>query len=281
MTNSPLVTYTQISPNSTNPRNRPITKITIHHVAGNLSLRVLGDIFARKARRASSNYGIDSRGNIGMYVEEKNRAWTSGNAENDHQAITIEISNNGGAPNWPVSDAAYEAAIKLAVDICKRNNIKELKYTGDSKGTLTTHNMFQATQCPGPYLKKRMPAFAEEVTKRLNPPAPKPQPKPEVGDIYVVQKDDTLWAISRKFKVSVDDLVKWNNIKNRDRIFEGQKLRVSDKSYRVHVVKRGDTLWGLAESYLGNGRRHGEIKELNKLDSDTILPEQELLIPNK
>ena len=38
MSNSNLVTYTHISPNRTSPRNKPITKITIHHMAGNLTL---------------------------------------------------------------------------------------------------------------------------------------------------------------------------------------------------------------------------------------------------
>ena len=33
MSNSNLVTYTHISPNRTSPRNKPITKITIHHMA--------------------------------------------------------------------------------------------------------------------------------------------------------------------------------------------------------------------------------------------------------
>ena len=38
MSNSALVSYTKISPNSTNPRNHKIDKITIHHMAGNLSV---------------------------------------------------------------------------------------------------------------------------------------------------------------------------------------------------------------------------------------------------
>ena len=89
MSNSSLVNYTKISPNSNNPRNNKIKKITIHHMAGNLSVESCGNVFQN--REASSNYGIDSNGRVGMYVEEKNRSWCSSNAANDNQAITIEV----------------------------------------------------------------------------------------------------------------------------------------------------------------------------------------------
>lgn len=165
--NSPLVDYIKISPNSTNPRKDKIRKITIHHAAGVASVETLGNIFAPKPRQASANYGIGSDGRIGMYVEEKNRAWTSGNKENDHQAITIEVSNSKSGNPWPVSDNVLNKLIDLCVDICKRNNIDELIYTGDKNGNLTRHNMFQATTCPGPYLQSKFPYIAEEVNKRL------------------------------------------------------------------------------------------------------------------
>ena len=45
---------------------------------------------------------------------------------------------------------------------------------------------------------------------------------------YTVKKGDTLWDISKKYGVTVDDLVKWNSIKNRNKINVGQVLAVSD-----------------------------------------------------
>lgn len=168
MSNSPLVSYTKISPNSNNPRNKPITKITIHHMAGNLSIESCGNIFAKASRKASSNYGIGSDGRIGMYVEEKNRSWCSSSAANDNQAITIEVANDGGAPNWHVSDKALASLIDLCTDICLRNGIARLNFTGDASGNLTQHNYFAATACPGPYLKSKFQYIADEVNKRLN-----------------------------------------------------------------------------------------------------------------
>ena len=43
---------------------------------------------------------------------------------------------------------------------------------------------------------------------------------------YVVKKGDTLSAIAKKFGTSVDKLVNWNKIKNKNIIYPGQKLRV-------------------------------------------------------
>ena len=169
MSNSPLVNYTAISPNSSNPRNNKIKKITIHHMAGNLSVETCGRVFNGKNRQASSNYGIGSDGRVGMYVEEKNRAWTSSSPSNDNQATTIEVANDGGAnTNWHVSDKALAKLIDLCVDICKRNGIASLNYTGDANGNLTRHNMFANTTCPGPYLQSKFPYIASEVNKRLN-----------------------------------------------------------------------------------------------------------------
>lgn len=168
MSNSSLVEYVKLSPNCNKPRNKPITKITIHHMAGFMSVEECGAMFAQSSRQASSNYAIDSTGKVGMYVEEKDRSWCSSSPENDHQAITIEVANSTGAPDWKISDKAMEKLIELCTDICKRNNIEKLNFTGNKNGNLTMHKYFAATACPGPYLESKFPYIAEEVNKRLN-----------------------------------------------------------------------------------------------------------------
>jgi hypothetical protein len=167
MSNSSLISYTKISPNRTSPRKKPIRKITIHHMAGNLTVEQCGAVFAPTSRKASSNYGIGTDGRIGMYVEEKDRAWTSSSPDNDNQAVTIEVANNTLGPNWTVSDKAMASLIDLCVDICKRNGIQRLNFTGDKTGNLTMHCYFKPTLCPGPYLKSKFPYIASEVNKRL------------------------------------------------------------------------------------------------------------------
>jgi hypothetical protein len=168
MANSTLAVYTRISPNKTSPRTNKILKITPHHMAGNLTLEQFGAIVANSARQMSSNYAIESSGRVGLFCEEKDRSWCSSSATNDHQAITIEVANDTGAPNWHVSDKALEALINLCVDISLRaDGIVELDFTGNAKGNLTQHNYFAATACPGPYLKSKFYYIASEVNKRL------------------------------------------------------------------------------------------------------------------
>lgn len=165
MSYSKLVEYVKLSPNCTKLGSKVVTDIVIHHVAGITSLRALGALFADPNRQASANYGIDSEGRIACFVEEENRAWTTGN-EIDYRAITIEVSNCGGAPNWPVSDQAIEAIIALCYDVCRRYSFK-LNFTGDKTGNLHMHKWYANTACPGPYLAGKFAYIAEEVNKRL------------------------------------------------------------------------------------------------------------------
>ena len=159
MSNSPLVSYTKLSPNHSGRRNHVIDTISIHCMAGNGSVETCGALFADPARKASSNYGIGSDGRIALYVEE---------------AITIEVANNGGAPDWPVSDKAYAALLDLLTDICRRNGIKKLLWQGDKaligqveQQNMTVHRWFAAKACPGDYLYRRHGQIAAEVNRRL------------------------------------------------------------------------------------------------------------------
>jgi N-acetyl-anhydromuramyl-L-alanine amidase AmpD len=146
-------------------------------MAGNLSIETCGSVF--QSRQASSNYGIGTDGRVGMYVEEKDRSWASSSPANDHRAVTIEVANSSTGGNWPVSDKAMESLINLCVDICQRNGIPKLNFTGDKSGNLTQHNYFAATACPGPYLKSKFQYIADEVNKRLGGNVKPAEPKEE------------------------------------------------------------------------------------------------------
>lgn len=177
-TNSALVSHTRLSPNCSKPRNHDIDRISIHCVAGNCSVETIGNIFISPTREASSNYGIGTDGRIGMYVEEKNRSWCTSSGANDHRAVTIEVANDSGEPDWHSSDKAVAALIKLCADICKRNGKtkcvwfsdknKALSYT-PKKGEmlLTVHRWFAAKACPGNYLFGKHGYIVTEVNKIL------------------------------------------------------------------------------------------------------------------
>ena len=189
MSNSNLICYTKISPNKTSPRNHKIDTISIHCMAGDLSVETCGNVFAPSSRQASSNYGIGSDGRIAMYVEEKDRSGCTSSASNDNRAVTIEVANDGGAETgWHVSDKAYKALLDLVTDICRRNGIKRLLWKGDKaligqvdKQNMTVHRWFAAKACPGDYLYNLHGQIAAEVNKRLGAqeetPAPAPEPK--------------------------------------------------------------------------------------------------------
>ncbi len=187
-TNSSLVAYTKLSPNKTSPRNHVIDCITIHCMAGNLSVETCGKVFAKTSRQASSNYGVGSDGRIALYVNESDRSWCSSNKANDHRAVTIEVANDGGAPDWHVSDKALDSLINLVADICKRNNIKELKWQGNKaligqidKQNMTVHRWFAAKACPGNYLYNKHSYIAAEVNKILGAHSVTTQPASPVS----------------------------------------------------------------------------------------------------
>lgn len=170
MSNSSLVNYIAWSPNYDSRGGNAIREITIHHMAGNLSVETCGSVF--RSREASAHYGIGSDGRVGQYVDEKYAAWANGNFAANQRAITIEVANNEIGGNWHVSDVALAKCIDLVTDICKRNGIKQLIFTGNTSGNLTAHKMYMATACPGPYLYSKFPYIASEVNKRLGGTTP-------------------------------------------------------------------------------------------------------------
>ena len=130
MSNSSLVNYTRISPNKNSPRNHVIDTITIHCYVGQVTVEDMASWLCNPAAKASCNYGIGSDGRVAMIVEEKDRSWCSSNSANDNRAITIECACDKTHP-YAINDTVYSKLIELCTDICRRNNIKELKWRAD------------------------------------------------------------------------------------------------------------------------------------------------------
>ena len=190
MSNSPLVSYTKISPNKTSPRNHKIDTVTIHCVVGQCSVETLGNIFAPASRQASANYGIGVDGRVGMYVEEKDRSWCSSNAANDHRAITIEVASDTTEP-YAVNAKAYATLIDLLVDICQRNGITKLVWSTNKADrvnhkngcNMTVHRDYANKSCPGTYLYERHSQIASEVNKRLGSTTTSPELEKPATDV--------------------------------------------------------------------------------------------------
>lgn len=202
MSNSPLVSYTKLSPNHSGQRTRKIDRITPHCVVGQCSVERLGDIFLPASREASCNYGIGADGRVGMYVEEKNRSWCSSSNANDQRAVTIECASDGAEP-YAFRDVVYQSLITLCVDICKRNGKTKLLWLEDKDKTLaytpapdemvlTVHRWFANKSCPGNWMYARMGDLAEKVTAQLSTGTD------EEDDDMDINKFKELWREMRK-----------------------------------------------------------------------------------
>ena len=183
-TNSPLVSYTKLSPNHSGKRTHSIDRITPHCVVGQCSVETLGNVFASPSREASCQYGIGVDGRVGMYVEEKNRSWCSSSNANDQRAVTIECASDATHP-YAFKDVVYQKLIALCVDICKRNGKKKLLWLGGKGSTakdkvacenytpasdemfLTAHRFYANKACPGDWMYARMGDLAKKVTEQL------------------------------------------------------------------------------------------------------------------
>lgn len=193
---SPLAIYESLSPNCTTPRNKIIRRLTPHCVAGNLSMETTLNLSTFKnynsKNGASCSYAIGSDGRIGLGVSEENRPWTSSSSINDHQAITFEISNIGGAPDWRMSDEAINSWMNLAVEICEYYGYRKINYqtkpesvTGstaiekwlaswmkDDEMIVTLHRWYANKACPGEYFIRQIPWIVKEINKRLGGMSP-------------------------------------------------------------------------------------------------------------
>lgn len=93
--------------------------------------------------------------------------------------------------------------------------------------------------------------------------------------IHTVTHGDTLWAISRKYGSTVDNIKAWNGLSSNV-IVVGQKLIVKKSNPQtVHTVVKGDTLWALSKKY---GSTVDNIKSWNGLKSDTLSIGQKLVV---
>lgn len=176
-TNSPLVAYTKLSPNHSGQRTHKIDRISPHCVVGQCTAEGLGDWFYAASTQASSNYGIDKNGKVGLYVEEKNRSWCTSSNANDQRAITIECASDTAEP-YTMYEVVYAKLIELCADICKRNGKKKLLWFADKDKSLsyepkddemliTVHRWFANKSCPGNWLYARLGDLAAKVTTQL------------------------------------------------------------------------------------------------------------------
>ena len=154
-----------------------IHNIIIHHMAGVMTAGACRNSLA--SRGVSAHYAVGSDGVVLNMVKESDQSWASGDGVNNGskgncKGISIETSNSGGAPNWPVSDATFALLVELVRDIATRNNLLPLKVGSNLFG----HRDCSATACPGPYLYPKLQELADKVNAGASTPGPSPTSTP-------------------------------------------------------------------------------------------------------
>ena len=128
---------------------------------------------------------------------------------------------------------------------------------------------------------KNYERYAEGVVKAVADYKGIDYKPPVVRDTYKVQRGDTLWNISKKFNISVDELKKINNL-DSNLLYIGEELKlpsyetVTDSNI-TYIVSKGDTLYSIAAK---NEISVNDLKKYNNLTSDNLYIGQELNIPS-
>ena len=130
-------------------------------------------------------------------------------------------------------------------------------------------------------IKNNWEDLAEAVTKAIVEYAGGTYQAPAGSNYYTVKSGDSLWSISKKFGISVDELKQANNLTS-NLLSVGQNLYIPSKETDVttgeYVVVSGDTLYGIAQKY---GTTVDNLKSINNLTTDSLAVGQILKVPTE
>lgn len=97
---------------------------------------------------------------------------------------------------------------------------------------------------------------------------------------YIVKNGDSLYSIARSNNMTVDELKSLNNLTSNI-LSIGQKLIISSGSNvpnNVYVVKKGDTLWSIANNF---NVSVNDLKNANNKSNNSLSIGEQLIIPGK
>ena len=124
-------------------------------------------------------------------------------------------------------------------------------------------------------LEDYVEGVVEALTTYLNYPYTPPN---ATKDYYIVQKGDTLYSISRKFNIPIEEIIRINNLTSNTLSINQILYLVDNNDYDTYIVKKGDSLWSISKKY---NIPVNELIEINNLSNLTLQINQELLVPKK
>ena len=98
------------------------------------------------------------------------------------------------------------------------------------------------------------------------------------SDTYIVKKGDSLYSIAEKYDTTVNELKKLNNLISND-LSIGQKLQLPQnaKQNNVYTVKKGDSLYSIAQRF---NTTVDNLKRINNLNNNILQRGEQLKISN-
>lgn len=199
-------------------------------------------------KKGDTLYSISKKQNIPIDTIIKLNNLTSSNLEIGQQLKLKSDSNNSSNKNQYIvqrGDTLYSIALKNNTTVDKLRELNNL-----NTNTLTI----------GQILALPIETNIEEY------------------DIYIVKKGDSLWSISRKFNIDINDLIELNNL-NDLTLQINQSILVPKQQENIetdiYIVKKGDTLWSISNKL---NIPVQTLKELNNLNSNLLKVNQQLKI---
>ena len=137
--------YMRVAAGFTNGRPYGISGVTVHHMAGNLTLEQCKA--ALDSNGTGAHYGV-AGGRVAQFVDDYNRAWACGDGigtggGNDH-TISIEHANDRADP-WTVSEDTLDTGAHLTAAICAYYKLGRPEWGKN----VWPHRHWSATACPG------------------------------------------------------------------------------------------------------------------------------------
>ena len=95
------------------------------------------------------------------------------------------------------------------------------------------------------------------------------------NNLYKVKKGDNLFSISRRFNISIQELIKVNKIQEPYKIFPNQSIFIPQN--KMHIVVKGETLYSISRYYettVFTLATYNNIKNVNniKVGKELIIP---------
>ena len=150
--------------------------------------------------------------------------------------------------------------------------------TGNTEPVIVEYGFLDSSKDDVNQLKKNYRDLAEGVVRGVLEYIGYEKVPNTESDLYVVRRGDSLWSISKKYGISVDELKSLNNLSS-NLLSVGQTLRVKgipEANNEIYIVKRGDTLYSIATRF---GVNIDDLRRYNNLTSNILSIGQQLYIP--